>query len=238
MKIFLSINPEKDIYNQIELAKSIGYDGVEIVLEGKVRETVLSEKEKVRKILEKNKMYFCFHLPNWLNPLDENDLKEILELKKIVDEFNTFGIVHLEIEDKRKIRKINKLPKEMKQNIFFENLFQSVDILERIAYLDVKFVIDISHFLTSNSFEKLKNFLEKAKNKIFHFHLSDGNGFSHSHLPLGHGIFPIREIISILLKNFNDRTITLEIFEHDIPEIEYEISLNLLKDLIKKEFIH
>lgn len=233
MKVFLSLNPKKDIFDQIKMAKKIGYDGVEIVLEEKVGETVKKKKEKVKKFLKKKKLDFCFHLPNWLNVLRAEDVKEILNLKKIVEYFNSFGVLHLDINTTEEIKKLKKIPRELKENLYYENLLQSSSLLKKIFKLDLNFTIDISHFLIHNSFLDFKKFLKENKRKVKHFHLSDGNGIFHSHLPLGKGVYPIKNIVEFLLENFKDRTITLEIFDTSIPEIEFEISYEIINDILK-----
>lgn len=235
MRIFLTLNPSKDVYSQIELAKKLGFDGVEIVLEDDMREVVEKEKEKIKNKLENLGIYACFHLPNWLNILNRDDLKEIFHLYKIVEYFNSFGVLHIFSDDEKSIKKYKIIEKEIKdKNLYFENLFQRTEILENIFVFNLKFVIDISHFLTANPFPKFKEFLLKNKNKIFHFHFSDNNGITHSHLPLGKGILPIKKIIEILVEYFNDRSISFEIFETDIPELDFEISIKIFKNIIDK----
>lgn len=235
MKFYLSLNPKKNIYYQINLAKSIGYDGVEIILEDKILKTVLKEKEKVLKLIKNLKIEACFHLPFWLNILEKKDLKKILDLNKIALEFNSFSVVHLPLDRLEDLEILEKISNYLRgKNIYFENLFQPIELLEEVFKLNLKFVIDISHFISFNSISLFKTFLEKNRQKIYHFHLSDGYNFSHSHLPLGKGEYPLKQIIFFLYEKFKNNTISLEIFETDIPEIEFEISLNILKEIIKK----
>lgn len=235
MKIFLTLNPSEDLYFQIKLAKNLGFDGVEIVLERSAKKVMINEKEKIREILESLNMNVSFHLPSNLNILEERDFKKIIKLYNIVEYFKSFGVVHIFAENEKEIKEYEDILEEIKnKNLYFENLFQRSEFLEKIYKLNLKFVIDISHFLTVNSFSRFKEFLIKYKPKILHFHFSDSNGISHSHLPFGKGVLPINKIVEFLVKNFNDRTISLEIFETEIPEIDFEISLKILKNLINK----
>ncbi|MEM5882255.1 MAG: TIM barrel protein [Candidatus Aenigmatarchaeota archaeon] len=235
MRVLLTINPSKNVFKQIKLAKKIGFDGVEIVLEDKAMKTVLNKKSDVKNLLEELNMFASFHLPFWLNILNKDDFNEIQNLYEIANFFNTFCVTHINSENKNDLKIFSKILKKIRdKKIYFENLFQKIDFLENFSKLNVFLTIDISHMLTINTFTEFRNFIVNNKQKILHFHISDANGFSHSHLPFGKGVLPLRRIAELLIKNFNDRTISFEIFDTDFPEIDFESSFIIFKNLIDK----
>ncbi|MEM5828481.1 MAG: sugar phosphate isomerase/epimerase [Candidatus Aenigmatarchaeota archaeon] len=234
MKILMSLNPTKKLEEQIEFAKNVGFDGIEIVLEDNAQKEFLDEKRRkeLKKLIEEKNFIVAFHLPNWLNIIDEKDRKEILYFAKIIEkDFSSFCDVHIHANSTNDINDFIKVTNELKlSNVYFENMFQDVETLSKIIDdTNIKITIDISHILSVNSLSKSFEFLKKYKERIFHFHFSDGIINSHSHLALGNGTFPIQKIISFLKENFGNRTITFEIYDTNIPEIDYEISLNLFK---------
>ncbi|MEM5830118.1 MAG: sugar phosphate isomerase/epimerase [Candidatus Aenigmatarchaeota archaeon] len=234
MKTLMSLDPTKSLERQIELAKSIGFDGVEIILEDDAQKEILNEKqrEKLKSLIREKKMIVVFHLPNWLDILDEKDKKEIIYFSEIIKkEFNSFCDVHIHAKKSEEVKNFIYVSKEFENsNISFENMFQDIETLTEILdNTKIKITIDISHLLAVNNLQKSFNFLQKYKNRIFHLHFSDGMKNSHSHFALGNGTFPIPKIIRFLKENFEDKTITFEIYDTNIPEIDYEISLNLFK---------
>jgi len=236
MKLLLTLNPSKDLIEQIHLAKNIGFDGVEIVLEDLAQKKFFDEKyrKEILKIAKENNMILYFHLPAYLDVRKEKDLDEIKKFLEIIyKEFEkSFCILHIYAENLYEIKDFKKSVKNLDiSKILFENLFQDINFLEKIFKENLNFVIDLQHLLISNSLSKSLNFLRKNKEKILHFHISDSDGINHLHLPLGNGALPLKKIIEFLRENFDDRTITFEIFLTEIPEIDIEASYFLFKKL-------
>jgi len=239
MKLLLTLNPSKDLIEQTKLAKNIGFDGVEIVLEDKALESILDEdfQEKFYDFTKESNLITYFHLPNWLDIRDRKDRKEIF---KIVDEVtkifkNSYFVLHIMFDSLYEIKKFEKIIKKLDlSKILFENLFQELKFLEEISKLPINFVIDIQHLSISNPLNKSLDFMVRNKNKILHFHISDTDGINHNHYPLGKGSLPLKKVICFLKENFDDRTISFEVYNTEIPEIDFEISFLLFKKIYGK----
>jgi sugar phosphate isomerase/epimerase len=225
MKILILSNPYENLLNQIELAKSLKFDGIEIVLERETKKLFLENKNKISK--ELGNLIYVYHLDHRYNIFNEAHFKE---LEKICKEIDSFAVLHLNCEKENFEDFVKKVKKLNNEKIIIENLDHSIEELQYFLEIsDLNLAFDFSHAISFNSTKKVLNFVEKNKERMVHFHISDCISFEHSHLPLGKGILPIKEIWKIL-KNFS-KTITLEIIETNIPEIEYFVSLNILKSL-------
>jgi sugar phosphate isomerase/epimerase len=223
MKILMLSNPYDNIFNQINLVRKIGFDGIEIVLELETKKLFLKNRKKL--IKEVKDFFHIFHLDNSYNIFERNDLREI---RKILNKLDSFAVLHLNCNREKFESFIEKVESLKINNILIENLDHSIEDLEyflEISNLNLAF--DLSHAFSFNNKEKIINFLNEYEKRIKHFHLSDCVYFQHSHLPLGNGILPIKEVINFL----KNKTVTLEIIETEIPEIDYSISLNILKSL-------
>jgi len=236
MKLLLTLNPSEDLIEQTRLAKNIGFDGIEIVVEDKALESMLDEefRENFYNFTKENNLITYFHLPNWLDIREEKDRKEISKIvKEISKSFtNSYFVLHIMFDGVYEIKNFEKSIKKIDTSkILFENLFQDLKFLEEVFKLPINFIIDIQHLSISNPLEKSLEFLARNKNKILHFHFSDTDGINHTHYPLGKGNLPLKKIICFLKNNFDDRTISFEIFNTEIPEIDFEISFLLFKKI-------
>jgi len=236
MKLLLTLNPSEDLIEQARLAKSIGFDGIEVVVEDKALENMLNEdfRNNFYEFTKENNLITYFHLPNWLDIREERDRKEISKIvKEITKSFsNSYFVLHMMFDSVYEIENFEKSIKDIDvSKILFENLFQDLNFLEKVFKLPINFIIDIQHLTISNPLDKSLNFLARHKDKILHFHLSDTDGINHAHFPLGKGSLPLKKIICFLKNNFDDRTISFEVFNTEIPEIDFEISLLLFKKI-------
>ena len=109
-----------------------------------------------------------------------------------------------------------------------DQLEQFIELMERIPLL--RFHLDSGHAKLERGYDRWGEYLERLAEKLLHVHLSDNDGTSDQHLPLG---APRRsatawpEHIRRLKATGYDGTITLEVFS---PEKEH---LLLSRDLLR-----
>lgn len=103
-------------------------------------------------------------------------------------------------------------------------------ILERFP--SIMLTLDIAHaHIGSKNGKRALRFMTLYPDRIHHVHVSDNFGKEDSHLPIGAGNIPYREIIKGLKKIGYNRTITVEVFS---PDLEY---IRLSKEKISQFFI-
>jgi sugar phosphate isomerase/epimerase len=97
----------------------------------------------------------------------------------------------------------------MIENIFEETPATIVALLDRFTEKNLWFCFDTGHF---NLFTTLSlgDWLMPLRDKLREFHIHDNHGKSDEHLPVGHGIFPFREL-KRLLKSVDAPLFTVEI---------------------------
>ena len=224
MKVLMLSNPYDNIFNQIEIAKKLNFDGIEIVLERETKKMFLEGKLE---ILKNERFIYTFHLDNNYNIFDKKDFKELKDICRNID---SIAVLHLNCKKDLFESFIKKVKKLKCQNIVVENLDHSIEEINYFLEIsDLNLAFDISHAFSFNNKSKVFEFIEKSEKRIKHFHLSDCKFFEHSHLPLGNGILPLKDIAKILKKV--SKTVTLELIETEIPEIDYSVSLNILRSL-------
>ncbi|MEM0481095.1 MAG: TIM barrel protein [Candidatus Aenigmatarchaeota archaeon] len=224
MKILMLLNPWKDLDSQIDFALENGFDGIEIVLEDDTKNIFLNNPKE---FLKKLKFTHVFHLDHSYNIFREKDYEE---LKNILKHIDSFSVLHLNAEKQQFDEFIERVEKLKSRYILIENLAHSMEDLEyflEISNLNLTF--DLSHAFSFNTESKVLNFLNKNLDRIMHFHISDCIYFTHSHFPFGYGILPLKKIVEFLKRK--NTTVTIELIDSQIPEIDYPISLNILKNL-------
>lgn len=101
-----------------------------------------------------------------------------------------------------------------------DDIFGNAANLEKLLGLapDAKFHLDIGHaniFSGNLKNKNVRSFLKRLGGKLAHVHVSDNNGRSDLHLPIGAGNINWNDAVKLLKNAGYDGTITLEIFSKD-----------------------
>lgn len=143
-------------------------------------------------------------------------LKEFLDinyeaLNYLIEEANIYNIIICLENMERRNKEYFILPKTLLQ------------IIKKMNSRYLKICLDIAHANTSG---QIKDFITELGNNIFHIHISDNEGHSPVHLPIGEGNIQFQEIFHAL-RSLNNREITIEGY---IPGRCREIAtLNLIR---------
>ena len=243
--------PFGNIVKEINKAKKLGFDYVEIGIEFPTNASILKKnKSSIIKAL-KNFQYpplghtcwwYLLNLPYdgvrkaWLSQakIDINIANE-LGIKLLNFHFWVPTSILLENKESRKIildnyvKSLNELTNFAKKKqviLMLENGEEKFGyykyVLDRIPKLKVHF--DIGHAFLSGGMTNIKRFISYFGDRIIHVHIHDNHGKLDEHLALGKGKINWKKVFSWLKKPKYDKTITFEVFKSEkdlIKSIKY-----------------
>lgn len=96
------------------------------------------------------------------------------------------------------------------------------EIIEKSNMDNVKLIFDFGHANVSEY--KIEEYLQKLDKYLYHLHISDNNGLSDQHKPIGEGNINYKEIFK-LLENYNELYCLEIIYKTDKDLINYSNNL-------------
>lgn len=241
-------NPGKNLIQEINKTKRLGFDYVEIGIEAPA---ILLYKNEILSILELSKKFNhppIGHTTWWyeLGSVFPSVRKGWIEQAKIdIKLANEFGIrllnFHfmvfskflLQNKNSRKtvlgnyIKSLNELSSFARRyniTLMLENGEEKFEcykyVLDKVSELKVHF--DIGHAFISGGMPIIKKFISYFGSRIAHIHIHDNHGKHDEHLALRRGKINWKTVVSSLKKINYNKTITFEVFKSD-------------KDLIKSQ---
>ena len=88
------------------------------------------------------------------------------------------------------------------------------------SFPGLKLVLDTGHAnIGDKTGDRLLAFIHRFSSRLAHLHVSDNDGRSDAHLPLGHGNIEFKSVARALKQVGYDSTLTLEIFTQDRTEL-------------------
>ena len=245
IKFGLLLNPSRSIYAEIERAKKLGFDFVEIPFEPPLMwREIRSEANRVKDYIETRELFVITHAPWWLDlatdfePVRKAWLKVVMEMLTISKKLGAraFGL-HTRCfdifnsQERREVlftnlieslRAILSRARKAKMKIHIENCgeresFHKLRWLERLAQElpDIGLHVDIGHAFVFNKRSQVFAFIERYYDRITHFHFHDNNMKEDQHLAIGEGKIPFKRICNLLRKLDWSGTISFEVFRSD-----------------------
>jgi sugar phosphate isomerase/epimerase len=210
---------------------------------------IREQKDAIRRALERWKMGLVCHLPTfvYLAHLTESirqvSLQEVLGALETAADLGAEKVVaHPGYIDGLGVHVLNdalNLAMAALEKIWLrssrlglmlciENMFPRVgpfvepDDFEPIfaSFPDMKLVLDTGHAnIGDHGGRRLLNFIHRFGPRLGHLHVSDNNGRSDEHLPVGHGNIGFKAMARALKRIGYDDTVTLEIFSPDRDDL-------------------
>jgi sugar phosphate isomerase/epimerase len=235
-------NPSNEILDEISKIYGLGFDYVEVGIEGPEGNPLIIEKKRneIRSLIQKFKQKPIGHTAYWIDLCSDYDyvrhawileaMREIKTARKIgIDLINFHANLNgMFYREKRKmlldnmirsLREIVRYAHKYKMQVMLENVpfshgIHSIDEFKYIIdNVSSLFVhLDIPHAFTSGGMKSVIDYIYTFNDKIVHVHWHDNNGNRDEHLPIGAGLIDHQNAFKAL-KNINyDSTITLEVF--------------------------
>ncbi len=85
--------------------------------------------------------------------------------------------------------------------------------------------LDVAHAGLGVADNRTPRFLARLGDRLRHLHLSDNNGLTDLHLPLGAGRLPLCEMVGAIRRHGYDDTVTLEVFSRESHYLRYSAQL-------------
>lgn len=237
-----------------ELIKQGLFQGIEIFYPyDKTEEQQEIYKQNVLNLM-KYDIEVVLHLPHGFRSdlLDESEYDVILQRFKdaidFADEFNVKKLtLHLGSYNNPSLGRkyfVNKCIETVKvladycypMNLMIENMpghnelgyspDEIIEIIEKSNRSNVKFIYDFGHANVSEY--SIEEYIEKLGKYLMHLHISDNNGLSDQHKPIGDGNIDYKKIFK-LLKDYNELYCLEIIYHSDKDLINYS---NLLKSVL------
>ena len=237
-----------------ELIKNGLFQGIEIFYPyDKTLEEQEVYKQNVLNLMKYN-IEVVLHLPHGHRSdlLNENDYKTILQrFKGAIDFANNFNVnkltLHLGSFNNQSLGRkyfVSKSIETIKiladycypMNLMIENMpgynelgyspDEIKEIIEGSNRSNVKFIFDFGHANVSDY--SIDEYIEKLGKYLMHLHISDNNGLSDQHRPIGCGNIDYKNIFQ-LLKEYNELYCLEIIYKTDKDLINY---LNSLKNVL------
>lgn len=235
-------NPSKEIRNEIAVIYELGFDYVEIAIEGPEGNPQIINKNRheIVNLLEKFKQKPIAHTAYWIDLCsDYGYIRDawILEATQEIRTAKGIGIdlinFHANLNgmfygEKRRIllenmikslREIVKFAAKLGVQVMLENtpISNAIHKVNEIKYVVDKVPsllvhLDIPHAFTSGGMESVIEYIYTFKEKIIHIHWHDNHGNKDEHLPIGGGLIDHEKAVTALKEIQYDRTITLEVF--------------------------
>ncbi len=250
MKLGAMNNPEKDVLKEIASIGELGFDFLELAVEGPRADpdAIASKKKAILDKLYSYDMALLAHLP-WFfeigHPYQSVRRAYVEEAFKVVDIAHELGAeklgLHINVPkgrfpDKleynlRSLDEIRGRAAEYGLEVCVENLdLKTFDVedFRRILGLGVGLLWDIGHANMRVTREEDIFLLLEFRDKLLHVHAHDNYGGEDLHLPIGAGRIDWKKVLKELKKTY-DGTITLEIHAEDKRYLEFskEIFLEL-----------
>lgn len=243
MKIGAMTDPGKNLFEQLEEFKDLGFDLIEVCVEGPEAKAENLDLERIKEFSQENKIGIIAHAPWELNfgtPYKEMRKGSVKEMKEIIEKLNEIGIEFVTadvlsiVSGSYKQTAKNKVIKSFIKSaseimdyaegknveVGFENSRGLIKLKDFNKFFeevpDMKMTLDIGHaYLEKREERPLIGFIEENIDKIKHFHFHDSLGKSDDHLPLGAGEIKWKKILKAVKNSGYDNTITVEVHSHD-----------------------
>lgn len=252
-KICFTINQNRtteEFLSYEELIKQGLFQGIEIFYPyDKTYEQLETYKQNVKKLMKYN-IEVVLHLPHGYRSdlLNENEYDVILQrFKDAIDFAENFGVKKLTLHlgsfnNKELGRKyfVDKSIETVKiladycypMDLMIENMpgynelgyspDEIKEIIEKSNRSNVKFIFDFGHANVSEY--PIEEYIDKLGKYLMHLHISDNNGLSDQHKPIGEGNIDYKKIFQYL-NNFNELYCLEIIYHTDKDLINYSNSL-------------
>jgi sugar phosphate isomerase/epimerase len=228
-------NPHNDLFSEVRwIAKN--FEFLDLTLE---MPKALPQDVNVKAIKTLTKgMPIVGHTGWYLpigSPFEELRLYAIAEFTKCASVFSRLGVekmnVHFDTSMPMKkekhtinfnvwtLSRLVKIGKKYSLDVMVENtpgMFSKSLVLNYVfrKVPDLKFHLDIGH-ANIGAVNQTPVLIKKFSNRLVHVHISDNNGKSDQHLPLGKGTVKWDTVLKSLKDSGYDGTITLEIFSRE-----------------------
>jgi len=232
-------NPHKEVVDQIYKIGEMNFDYLELTIEypAATPDKLMQKKGKILDAISSYNLGLLAHLP-WFfslaNPYERIQNATNKEIENAMHIANLFGarlitihpdlVTPVSVQGRKlmldhtikNLDYLNKQAKKFGLELCLETVDEkalNIDEYKKIlSSLDISITLDIGHLSTYFSVD-LEDFIKTFKDKIAHIHLHDFKGLE-DHLPLGAGRLDLDKAVSTL-KNFYNKTITLEVHAND-----------------------
>ena len=238
----LPTNPSIEILSEITKIHDLGFDYVEIGIEGpEGNPHIINKKRKeIVNLVQKFKHTPIAHTAYWIDLCsDYGYIRDawILEATREIRTAKGIGIdlinFHANLNGMfygenrrilldnliRSLREIIKYAEKSNVRVMLENtpLSNGIHKVNEIKYIidnvPSLFVhLDVAHAFTSGGMESVTEYINTFRNKIIHIHWHDNHGSRDEHLPIGEGLIDHAKAVRALKDIDYDKTITLEVF--------------------------
>ena len=238
----LLTNPSNEILSEITKIHDLGFDYVEIAVEGPEGnpQVIKKKRNEIVNLIQKFRHKAIAHTAYWIDLCSDYGYVRdawILEATREIRTAKEIGIdlvnFHANLNgmfygEKRRIpldnlvrslREIVKYAEKSSVKVMLENipLSNGIHKVSEIKYIvdnvPSLFVhLDIPHAFTSGGMESVIEYINTFREKIIHIHWHDNHGNGDEHLPIGEGLIDHEKAVKELKNIHYDRTITLEVF--------------------------
>jgi sugar phosphate isomerase/epimerase len=238
----LLTNPSNEIQSEIARIYELGFDYVEIAIEGPEGNPLLINKKKneIVNLIKKFRQKPIAHTAYWIDLCsDYGYIRDawILEATREIRTAKGIGIdlinFHANLNgmyygEKRRIllenmikslREIMKYAEKLDVQVMLENtpLSNAIHKVNEVKYVidnvpSLLVHLDIPHAFTSGGMESVIEYISTFREKIIHIHWHDNHGIKDEHLPIGAGLIDHEKVVTALKEIHYDGTITLEVF--------------------------
>jgi len=234
-------DPSKDIIKEIKLIKEMGFDFVEVGIEGPgaMPDMLIKKKKQIRKLLKEFNTPAIAHTMWYADigtPHDTIKKAWLKQCKKLIKTAKKLGIgqitfhlickgMFIYTKKSRKqvfnnfvksYRELVKYGKKYGVKVTVENGVELGSTGE-INYVLSKvsglgFLLDIGHVNVNGGMKGIEKTIKKFGKRIDHIHVHDNHGMSDDHLPIGRGTINYKKVVQLLKQIKYNKTITLEVF--------------------------
>lgn len=256
----LLTNPSNEILSEINKIYELGFDYVEIAIEGPEGNPKLIDRNKIEitRLVRKFNQKPIGHTAYWIDLCSDYEYIRqawILEAMREIRTARKLGIdlinVHANLNgmfyaEKRQvlldnmIKSLQKLTKYaerfnikvMLENVPLSNGIHSVNEFKYIVdNVDSLLVhLDIPHAFTSGGMKSILDYISIFNDRIIHIHWHDNHGTKDEHLAIGEGWIDHHTVVKALKDIYFDRTITLEVFT---STNDAKLSANRLRSMFR-----
>lgn len=238
----LMTNPSNEILTEITRIYDLGFDYVEIAIEGPEGDPQIIKKRtnEIANLIQKFKHKPIAHTAYWIDLCSDYGYVRdawILEATREIRTAKMIGIdlinFHANLNgmfygEKRRVP-LNNLIKSLREIVMYAEKSNVKVMLENVPLSngihdvkEFKYIIekvpslflhlDIPHAFTSGGMESVIDYINYFREKIIHLHWHDNHGKRDEHLPIGEGLIDHERAVRELKNIGYDRTITLEVF--------------------------
>lgn len=229
-----------DLPTAIKEAGSMGFDHIEVMMDGaSIRTSLADDADALTGLLEENALAFMVHLPFKLDigsPHEHVREGAITELEHCLDAVSALGgekaVLHAssqswmaaweptEIQARilAAVRHLDGYAADRGIELCVENIpegflpFYDFDLL--FSETDAAMTLDTGHARVDGFMdEELARFVGDWRDRISHFHLNDVRQPQDEHLPFGAGLMDFETVLSPLQDSW-EGSMSLEVFTH------------------------